>query len=391
MFRQAFCAAPDDWRRELDPGLRSPTSSRENMLAVLHGREPGERVVTPLVDRWAPLVLGKRILRGDPVNDQLQAAGRCGYDPLIVEYGFDWGKYLPSLRWNEAWHETNERLYLTKTLFTPVGAVHTVVVEANDADWVAEPPIKRLEDYAVLEWMQAEFLSHPEEMKATIQDQVKRARRLIGDRGLYYVTTGFGIGPSAEDAIYHAHDCPEVAERVGRTSEKINRLIIKTAIQAGVDLVFLSDPPAGYKSNRKWMAEDAPRLRQTVDFVHACGGYALVHDCTRIHELVQLGGYNLVKPDVLETFAPPPTGDIMDLRWARQQVDPEITTKGNLDVGLLREGTRDEVARATLNIIEATAGYRHWVGTGDAVLGGTPIENVRAMVEAAKGPVPMQA
>jgi len=87
---------------------------------------------------------------------------------------------------------------------------------------------------------------------------------------------------------------------------------------------------------------------------------------------------------VLETFAPPPTGDITDLRWARERVDPEITTKGNLDIGLLREGTPDEVAQATRDIVEATAGYRHWVGTGDAVLGGTPVENMWAMVAAAK-------
>jgi len=248
------------------------------MLAVLQGRQPSERVVTPLVDRWAPLMLGKRILRGDPVTDQLEAAERCGYDPLIVEYGFDWGKYLPSLRWREAWHEAGDELYLTKTLSTPVGTVRSVIVEAHDADWVAEHPIKCLEDYAVLEWMQAEFLSHPEEMRATIQDQAKRARRLIEDRGLYYVTAGFGIEPSAENAIYHAHDYPEVVERIGRTGERINRFIIETAIQAGVDMIFLADSPVGYKSVRTWMAENAPRLHEVVDFIHACGGYALVHD-----------------------------------------------------------------------------------------------------------------
>ena len=375
----------------MDPELRPPASSRENMLAVLQGREPSERVVTPLVDRWAPLMLGKRILRGDPVSDQLVVAAQCGYDPLIVEYGFDWGKYLSSLRWQESWEETTETLRLTRVLSTPAGTVRMVTVETNGVDWVTEYPVKRLDDYAVAEWMQAEFLAHPEEMKAAIDDQVKRAHHLIGDRGLYYVTTGFGIGTSSTDAIYYAHDYPETVERIGRRAETVNRFIMKTAIKAGVDLIFLADSPVGYKSTRKWVVEDAPRLRETVDFIHACGGYALVHDCNPIRELVELGAYNLVKPDLLETFAPPPTGDIEDLHWAREQIDPEITTKGNLDIGLLREGTPAEIARATRAIIEATDGYRHWVGTGDAVLGGTPIENVRAIVEAAKGPMTLQS
>jgi len=87
---------------------------------------------------------------------------------------------------------------------------------------------------------------------------------------------------------------------------------------------------------------------------------------------------------LLETLAPPPTGNIEDLRWAREQIDPDITTKGNLDLGLLRDGTPAEIAEATRAIVDATSGYRHWVGTADAVLCGTPIENMQAMVEAAK-------
>ena len=45
---------------------------------------------------------------------------------------------------------------------------------------------------------------------------------------------------------------------------------------------------------------------------------------------------------------------------------------------------RYEVREATLYVIEATSGYRHMVGTGDDVYFGTPIENVKAIVDVAK-------
>ena len=57
---------------------------------------------------------------------------------------------------------------------------------------------------------------------------------------------------------------------------------------------------------------------------------------------------------------------------------------GNLDLGLLRDGTPAEVAAATVQMVEATAGRPHIQSTADAVLTGTPPENYIAFIQSAR-------
>jgi uroporphyrinogen-III decarboxylase len=70
-----------------------------------------------------------------------------------------------------------------------------------------------------------------------------------------------------------------------------------------------------------------------------------------------------------------------DLRTARASIDCSIVTKGNIDLGLLLEGSPEACAAAAREVLDATAGYPHLVGAADAILYGTPVENVRAVEE----------
>ncbi len=99
---------------------------------------------------------------------------------------------------------------------------------------------------------------------------------------------------------------------------------------------------------------------------------------------MKLGYFNTVLPSILETLAPPPTGDVVDLAEARRLLDRRICTKGNLDIGLLWGGPPAEIAAETRGIMAATRGYPLMMGTADAVIWGTPPENVRVMVQTAK-------
>ena len=79
-----------------------------------------------------------------------------------------------------------------------------------------------------------------------------------------------------------------------------------------------------------------------------------------------------------------PYGEIDDLRQARQALHPDICTRGNLDTEIMRSGTPQQIVETVTSIIDATWGYRHIVGLADSLLWGTPIDNVRCMVQAAK-------
>ena len=107
------------------------------------------------------------------------------------------------------------------------------------------------------------------------------------------------------------------------------------------------------------------------------------HNCGLTRELIRTGRFGAFHPDVLETVAPPPEGD-NDLAESRRALDPRICTKGNLSLGLLRDGTPEDVGRATRTLVEAVRGWRHVISTADAVLPGTPPENFMAFVRTAR-------
>jgi uroporphyrinogen-III decarboxylase len=86
----------------------------------------------------------------------------------------------------------------------------------------------------------------------------------------------------------------------------------------------------------------------------------------------------------LETVAPPPEGDNDDLGASRRFLDPTICTKGNLNLRTLRNGSVEDVVRETRAMVAAVRGYRHIHSTADAVLTGTPPENMVAFVRTAR-------
>jgi hypothetical protein len=63
---------------------------------------------------------------------------------------------------------------------------------------------------------------------------------------------------------------------------------------------------------------------------------------------------------------------------------PDIISKGNLALELLRDGTPEQIEAAVNGIIEQSRGRRHIIGQADAtILSGTPVENIRAFLSAA--------
>jgi uroporphyrinogen-III decarboxylase len=85
----------------------------------------------------------------------------------------------------------------------------------------------------------------------------------------------------------------------------------------------------------------------------------------------------------LQKIAPPPEGD-NDLAESRKYIDPNICTKGNLNLNLLRDGNPDQIAEMTKQKVESVRGWKHILSTADAVLPGTPPENFISFVKTAR-------
>ena len=96
---------------------------------------------------------------------------------------------------------------------------------------------------------------------------------------------------------------------------------------------------------------------------------------------MEKGYYNRLKPDIFETLSEPPVGNLPSLRWGREQLDPEIITKGNISLDILLNGTPQQVREKVRYVKESTRGYRHIIGLSDNILDHTPCENLKAFVD----------
>jgi uroporphyrinogen-III decarboxylase len=119
---------------------------------------------------------------------------------------------------------------------------------------------------------------------------------------------------------------------------------------------------------------------------------ALVHEHELLYHLYDDGKCWALLPDWVEagadcisTLPPPPMGDV-DLAEAKQSVGSQVCLKGNVDlfnvIMLMRPEEIREVVRRTLQA--GAAGGRFILSTSDSIRGSTPIENLRACMEAGR-------
>jgi uroporphyrinogen-III decarboxylase len=96
------------------------------------------------------------------------------------------------------------------------------------------------------------------------------------------------------------------------------------------------------------------------------------------------GYYNEIGIDLFETLSEPPVGNISSLKYARDVLNKNICTRGNLGLDILLNGTQDDVVKATQNIIESTKSTKHIVAASDYLFYDIPLENVKAMAGTVK-------
>lgn len=368
--------------------MASDRSPRQKLLDLLEGRPSGEALVSPLIDgTYAAGVAGKEWVSEATTEDLLLCAELGGYEPLI---GVGTGPGDPDdghsgLRWDaEILEQSADSVRTRRTLHTPWGDLHQVELETKGmSTWLVEPLLKEWAP-EIVEWYAAQLVASPEA-------RARRARRVVqkvGERGLVYDGANmpfemFGLYRD-ENLIYYSFDHPKEWRRVSEVIFETTRQLIEISLRAGVSAIFFGPYGTEFISPALFEREYLPYLKACRDLIHRLGGFSYMHSCSKQKLFIARGYYDHFEPDLFETLAPPPTGDIDDLAEARRQLSPRICTKGNIDLGLLRNGTAGEVASVTRTILEATRGYRHIVGTADAVLPGTPMENIRSMVETAK-------
>jgi uroporphyrinogen decarboxylase len=111
--------------------------------------------------------------------------------------------------------------------------------------------------------------------------------------------------------------------------------------------------------------------------------YNILHICGNVSPLLQDLAFELKQLKKLNMIS---IGHLVDISNTLKIFSPKIGVAGNIDhVKLLPHGSPKEIERAVENAINASGGtYRYMVAPGCEITADTPIENVKALVNATK-------
>lgn len=223
--------------------------------------------------------------------------------------------------------------------------------------------------------------------EADIRAYLRVWRERVGEAGVIVLghphPPWLGFQISQQNILFHWLDLRKVFRRSMDAFFEAALFIMQVAMEEAMD--FMSDCAYGTEltSPELFVEMDLPYIRAYADWTHVRDGLFWYHSCGHTRGLILEGTFNRLGADVLETIAPPPAGD-NDLGESRRHLDRSICSKGNVRLGLLRDGTPDDVIAVTHGMVEKASGYAHIYSTEDAVLPGTPPENLIAFVRAAR-------
>ena len=136
------------------------------------------------------------------------------------------------------------------------------------------------------------------------------------------------------------------------------------------------------------LIRDSSSLRGLLDQAVALHGHARtrglktwVHTCGFMAKLTEMGAYESMDLDVVESLSPPPLGDLTDLKAGRARIGAAITTRGAVGVDQFYAADLGAVRERVRYVLESTRGYRHMVGDTNDSYPPYPRENILAVVD----------
>lgn len=217
---------------------------------------------------------------------------------------------------------------------------------------------------------------------------LKRVMALMGDGGLVGVNLASTVAFRNERDIYAYYDHPELherwaAERIEAVERRFERIV---AMDVRPD--FLCVGGSGtlvFQTEEMFRRVAFPAVKRGIELAAAAGIPTHVHSCGPERELVKIMAEE-TELTVIDPLEQPPMGDC-DLAEIKRRWGDKIVLKGNLHTtDTMLRGSVDDVVRASKKAIDdAAEGGRFILSTGDQCGRDTPLENLEAMIETARG------
>ena len=182
-------------------------------------------------------------------------------------------------------------------------------------------------------------------------------------------------------AIYMLYDHQELVEELMQRHWEMTKIWLSLGEEADVDIY-------GYAINGfEWLNPDLyerymiPQARRINEFATAHGKLSWIHTCGRMKEIAEMGGYQQMKVDVVESLSSPPTGDIDNLAETRRQIGSEIITRGGINCELFYGSDLDALRKQAEHVLDSVAGYQHILGDTNPSYPSYPWENIQTVID----------
>lgn len=366
--------------------------SKSKWNAYLRGEDVGI-MVAPLVDRWClnepyywPYDEAEPFREEHEYHhfrEQMAMAGVCGYDPLfyvLPPFVYTHGIESKTHKSIQGGREITEN-----RVKTPYGDLVSVVEVdlVTNSRHETKSLVETEEDYKKYIWVTGQ------EKKLDKDQSIRKGRELLSpvqDKGM--VGTWWGppevTGLSFQELFYHMADYAESYREAVKVKFETDMNKLETLKEMGFDFLFYIVLGTELYSPSLFEEFVIPYTGLIFDKWRSLGGFIVWHSCGHITEFIKRDYYNQFLPEIFETLSQPPVGNLPSLKWGRERLDPRIATKGNIDLQLIRDGSKEELRSEVRRVMEETKGYRHIIGGSDNILQNTPAANLRVLVDEAR-------
>ncbi|NLW56284.1 MAG: hypothetical protein GX050_06680 [Firmicutes bacterium] len=374
-------------------------TSRERILTVLGGGIPDRVPVGLFVQEEYLGWFFPEKKKVDRVKDAVECAQILGFDLLVRDRAFESPHFMKRsyTNWevNESTKKDKGNFYRIFEIATPDGVLKQVEVGPYDERTGSGIHLATIEylikDEKDLEIFQKYIPRIDRETVAAMKERASFSRELIGDLGISAPWSWGGVFNQAatyrnvQDLLMDAYINPGFYQSYMETMTDLIIEFNSALAEAEFDCIGIQ----GNIANSAMVGPDyfeqfiLPYEKKLVDTIKGAGKFTLYHNCGKAQVLQN--SYVKLGIDMWETVAAPPQGD-NDLKEAKAKIGDKLTLSGNLDqVDFLKRASLKEVEEKVTEIMHiGKPGGRYIFAASDFLEQGTPLENVKKVIEVAK-------
>ncbi len=374
-------------------------NSRQRLMTVLEGHIPDRVPVAPFVQDEYLSYYYPRKRHVDRVIDALELARELDFDLIAKHRKFETAHFLkksfPNWELSRSAYRENGMQVTQTTIATPVRVLKQEVVtpESGVATSGVHATIRKhllssAKDIEVF----MEYVPPPDdETIREMHDAAREWRTLMGDDGILAPWGWAGVFNAAADlrGIENLMMDPyldedlyrELMDCITNLQCSYNQHLAETAIECvGIQAHMANSGTVSAAYYRDYVL---PYEKKLVSAIHTAGKKTVFHNCGPAGTLYPC--YRELGMTLWETVSAEPQGD-NDLAKAKAELGDAVCLLGNLDqINFLKKASPEEVDAATRRIVSiGKPGGRYIFSTSDFLEKHTPLENVKAMIKAAR-------